>query len=266
MFFACSYCINRHDILKPRKELIPEDWIKGLNRLVLKREIMTPITFQGGEPGRYKEFIGIIKNLNPNFYLDILTNLDFDIDQFMQEIPPERLQRDVPYASIRVSYHPEFSDLDTLLKKIVKMQNNNFSIGLFAVTHPETDIELVRNRAKEVEVDFRTKEFLGKHKGKLYGQYRYPEAVKGNDLRKVQCQTTELLIAPDGSIHKCHRDLYCGEFPIGNILDDDLSVSFPFRDCDKYGECNPCDIKTKNNRFQEYGYCSVKIKMNNNDG
>lgn len=258
--FGCSYCINRHNKLNPRKELSPKDWIEGLNRFILRRENEIPITLQGGEPSRHDGFIDIIKGLHPSFYIDILTNLDFDIDRFMRDIPPERLQRDVPYGSIRVSYHPEISNLDILLDKITKMQNNGYSIGLFTVAHPDTDIELVRKKAEKRCVDFRTKEFLGVYKNKLYGNYKYPEAVNGKDLKKVQCRTTEIVVAPDGSIHKCHRDLYHGEYPLANILDKDLSISFPYRNCNRYGQCSPCDIKIKNNRFQEFGHTSVEIK------
>lgn len=258
--FGCSYCINRHNLLKPRDELTPKEWIKGLNRLEMRRKLMVPITLQGGEPSAYTGFIELIKGLKDEVYIDMLTNLDFDIEEFMREISPERLQRDVPYASIRVSYHPEFSELETLLKRIVRMQDNGYSIGLFAVDHPETDIDYVRDKALACGIDFRTKELLGNYKGKLYGLYKYPDAVNGSDLKMVECKTTELIIAPDGYIHRCHRDLYHGENPVGHILYENLSISFPFRKCTRYGECNPCDIKMKNNRFQQFGHCSVVIR------
>ena len=33
------------------------------------------------------------------------------------------------------------------------------------------------------------------------------------------------------------------------------------RPCDVYGHCNPCDIKVKTNRFQEFGHTSVQIEF-----
>jgi len=258
--FCCSYCINRFDGVRPREELTGDQWIAGLNRLAFSREKMVPITLQGGEPSSHKDFVNIIGGIDPDIYVDILTNLDFDVDEFMREIPPERLQRDVPYASIRVSYHPEFSDLDELLERIAHMQNKGYSIGLFAVEHPEIDIDQIRSRAEAVKIDFRTKEFLGEYDGRLYGRYKYAEACDGEHRERVQCRTTELIIAPDGFIHKCHRDLYHGEHPIGHILDKDVRVEFPFRECHAYGQCNPCDIKLKTNRFQQFGYCAVTIR------
>lgn len=255
----CSYCINRHNGLKPRKPLTADQWIAGLNRLRMSKELNVPITLQGGEPSAHIEFLEILKGLDEGFHIDLLTNLEFDITGFMKTISPARLRRDAPYASIRASYHPEFSDLDGLLRKIKRMQEGGYSIGLFAVDHPYTDIRTIRQKALKNNIDFRTKEFLGILNGKLHGLYNYAGAVNGAPLRKVECRTTELLIAPDGHIHRCHRDLYQGENAVGHILEDFLTISFPFRQCNRYGECNPCDIKIKNNRFQEFGHCSVII-------
>ena len=32
-----------------------------------------------------------------------------------------------------------------------------------------------------------------------------------------------------------------------------------YRDCYVYGDCNPCDVKVKTNRFQQFGHTSVDI-------
>lgn len=255
--YKCEYCINRHGHLKARKELKAEQWIEGLNQLDINKKLMLPITFSGGEPSKHEGWLQIIKDLGKQFYIDILTNLDFDIDKFMAMIPPGLLQRKVPYACIRVSYHPGFSNIPILLGKIKRLQDRAYDIGLFTIDHPEM-AELTREQTEKHDIDFRLKEMLGEYKGRLYGCFKYPQGLSGK-ARKVQCKTTELLIAPDGNIHRCHRDLYAGENKLGNLLDKDLKVEFKFRDCDKYGQCNACDVKLKNNRFQEFGTCSVEI-------
>ena len=33
-----------------------------------------------------------------------------------------------------------------------------------------------------------------------------------------------------------------------------------FRPCEFYGDCNPCDVKVKTNRFQIFGHTSVEMK------
>ncbi len=258
--FHCSYCINRHGALKKRKVLTASEWERGLNRLQIDRSRMVPLTIQGGEPSYHPAWIDIINRLRTDFYIDLMTNLDFDIDRFMKEIPPDRLKRDVPYASIRVSYHPEHSNLIELIGKIKRMQEAGYSIGLFMVDHPASSVQSIKRTAQEVGIDFRLKDFLGIHEGVLWGQYKYEDAVCGPAKKDVECRSTELLIAPDGNIHRCHRDLYAGENKIANILDDELKIEFPFRYCDQFGNCSPCDQKIKTDRYQRPGACSVEIR------
>ena len=53
-----------------------------------------------------------------------------------------------------------------------------------------------------------TKDYLGFYDNKLFGKYKYPEAVACNMKKNVQCRTTELLMGPTGEIYKCTRDVY----------------------------------------------------------
>jgi hypothetical protein len=125
----------------------------------------------------------------------------------------------------------------------------------------------VREDALKAGIDFRLKHFLGFHDNKLYGEYVYPDAVSRlgetteTDQKEARCRTTELLIAPDGLVYNCHHDLYTKYNPIGNIDGEDFRVEGEYRTCRRFGYCNPCDIKIKFNRFQEWGHCSVKIKL-----
>lgn len=258
--YRCSYCLNRYGSLTHCKELSAAEWIEGFNRLGIEREWMVPVTLQGGEPSLHDGFTEIINGLRGDLYIDLLTNLDFDVDNFMKHISPERLKRNVSYASIRVSYHPEFVDANSLLAKILNMHLKGYSIGLFAIEHPQLNTYLVSELCKHLKIDFRSKDFLGEYEGKTYGLYKYPEAIRGHGgLKHVFCKMTELLIAPNGSIHRCHRDLYTGENSLGNLMDDDLKIEFKFRKCENFGSCNPCDVKLKNNRFQQWGSCSAEI-------
>jgi len=61
-------------------------------------------------------------------------------------------------------------------------------------------------------------------------------------------------------VYRCHHDLYKGFPHIGNLLEPEFDIEDIFRDCDQYGDCNPCDLKIKTNRFQKFGHCSVDIK------
>ncbi|MDP8229904.1 MAG: radical SAM protein [Candidatus Gorgyraea atricola] len=261
--YRCSYCINYFKNKKARfnKKLISgEDWIRGLNRIALRNDL--PITLQGGEPSLHRDFIYIINNLKPELKLDMLTNIQFDVDEFTRSVKPERFKRDSPYASIRVSFHPEVMRLDETLAKVLKMQDAGFSIGMWGVTHPAyKDIILrAQDKARTIGIDFRTKEFLGDYEDSLFGTYKYEMAVNRKFKKKCLCKTTEFIIGPTGGVHRCHSDLYECRESTESILDTEFQLEDVFRSCDRFGHCNPCDVKIKTNRLQEFGHTSVEIK------
>ena len=259
--YKCKYCINYFGETKfISKNISGKEWVKGLNRIVSRDDL--PITLQGGEPSLHRDFIYIINNIEEKLHIDILTNLQFDGEEFIRQVNPERLKRNAPYPSIRVSYHPDVMDFKETVDKVLKMQEAGFSIGLFGVLHPtqEKEIKRAQKECLSLGIDFRTKEFLGEYNDRLYGTYRFPEACDRKSHEKVRCRTTELIIGRDASIYRCHSDLYEGRNPIGNLLDDNFNIEDKFRDCEMFGYCNPCDIKTKTNRFQVFGHTSVEIE------
>ena len=258
----CDYCVNWFGGGNDYKRAIisGEEWIEALNRLVSRSDL--PITLQGGEPSLYPDFIWIIQNIKTDLNIDILTNLCFDVDEFIRNINHLRLCREFPYPGIRASYHPPYMDLDKLTRKVLKMQRAGFSIGIFSILHPQFEDKVLdaQKKCHDLGIDFRTKEFLGEFNGQVYGTYLYPEAI-GNDKRKrCLCRTSELIIGPDANIFRCHHDLYKNFPPIDNLLDPNFEIGDIFRECAQFGDCNPCDIKIKTNRFQVYGHTSVEIK------
>lgn len=259
----CSFCINnfeRYARSAKRKLLSGKEWVEGLNRIISKPDL--PITLQGGEPTLHKDFIYIVNNIKPELNIDVLTNLR-DEKIFIDNINPDRIKRDAPYASIRISYHPEQMNLGNLVNKTLAMQNAGFSVGIWGVMHPNQKIKIktAQKICKSKGIDFRTKEFLGEHGGKLYGQYRYPGAVSQKFRKNVFCKTTELIVGPTGHIYKCTADVNENREAIGHILDTDFQIEDKFRPCDWFGHCNPCDVKLKTNRFQIFGHSSVQIQF-----
>jgi len=258
---TCSYCINRFGMLgSGRRHLTGEEWARALNRIRTRPDL--PITLQGGEPTLHKDFYYIVNNLREDLNIDLLTNLQFDVHEFMANIGPDRIKRDAPYASIRVSYHPEVMELKPLAEKVLIMLEAGYSIGIWGVMHPSQEKEILEAQkyCKDLGIDFRLKEFLGEYEGKMYGTYRYPRACDKEFKKTVQCRTTELIMGPDGSVYRCHSDLYEDRAPVGNITDPEYRLEDIFRPCDVFGHCNPCDIKVKTNRFQVFGHTSVEIK------
>jgi len=256
---SCDYCINKSGGLEKRKELTAEQWTKGLNKI----NFDIPLTLGGGEPTKHPEFFEILDGLRRDTKIDLLTNLSFDVDEFIKKTNPKRFSNsDNPaYRSIRASFHPTGMELEETINKAVKLQEAGFSIGLFSINHPanvQGNMQMSES-ARKNQIYFFIGDFLGKdEKGKLHGFYKYPEALDGNK-KEALCKTSQLLISPNGDTHKCHRDLYLNKHPLNNILDNDFKVKDRFRKCINYGTCNPCDIKLRTNRFLQMGNCNVEI-------
>ena len=257
----CSYCINRFGKLSQHTLLSGEEWLKGLNRIVSRPDL--PVTLQGGEPTLHPDFYAIVNGVTSDLPIDILTNLEIDMDRFMKEIYPERLKRQAPYASIRVSYHPEAMEIERLAENVLLLQSAGYSIGIWGVLHPEWEGEIrsAMEYCTAVGIDFRTKAFLGDYAGVMHGKLSYPDACGRRSRRRVRCRTSELIIGPGGDIFRCHADLYERRDAVGHILDPDFVIDMEFRPCSSYGNCNPCDVKLKTNRFQDFGHTSVEIKF-----
>lgn len=255
---TCSYCINHLSGPARRAALMKgRDWIAGLNRLALKSDL--PVTIQGGEPSLHPHFIDIILGLHPRIKIDILTNLTFNVHRFVERVSPDRINRDAPYAPIRVSYHPETMALDATIEHVEVLMKAGFQVGLYSVDNDRFQPEIARARHVSADrgIDFRLKDLLGPDGARA--RYKYPGSTGASTSRSCRCRTTELLISPGGRVHRCHHDLYNDIYPLGSILDEDLRIEHVFRDCGFYGRCNPCDVKIKNDRHQVFGHTSVEI-------
>ncbi|BAM32474.1 radical SAM domain-containing protein [Helicobacter cinaedi CCUG 18818 = ATCC BAA-847] len=269
---SCPYCINLNEANSSRKSVIrnhiePEKWLDFIARLELYdkngvwREDM-PLTLQGGEPTTYKGFYTLVNGIPNKFKLDLLTNFMFNVDEFIDKIPASKFTRDAKYAAIRVSYHPGQNKIEDLIQKHHKMRDAGFYVGIYSVATPQNlaHIKEVQDICLKEGIDFRLKEYLGFDGKEWHGTYKYPEAISQNVNRFCECKTSELLIAPNGGVYRCHSDLYESRTPIGSILDPKFQIQDIYRPCFVYGHCNPCDIKVKTNRFQEFGHTSVDIK------
>lgn len=265
----CAYCINLHDNgsrseQARRHYMSADDWIVAANRLVLRPDL--PLTLQGGEPTLYPDFFRFVQEVKPEIKMDLMTNLMFDVDAFIANVPVWRFTREAPYASIRVSYHPGQNTIEDLIAKTHKLQDAGFRIGLYGIEHPDetihSHIKDIQEKCLKLGLDFRTKEFLGEHNGAMYGTFKYEECVAGSSLKQCECRTSEIIVDPAGDVYKCHSDLYRARQPIAHILDADFSEESidEFRSCESYGDCNPCDVKVKTNRFQVFGHTSVEIR------
>jgi len=255
---ACTYCINRFDRLVKTEELGATGWIDGLARIQNRADL--PLTLQGGEPTIHPQFYTIVDGLyRKGIGLDLVTNGMFNLDEFVSRVDPYVFKRRAKYASIRFSLHKKTNQAE-MVSKVHTLQKMGYKVGIWGfdnIMFMNTNRSMIR-MCKERGIDFRTKRFLST--GWEKNTYKYQNAC--TKLRKltVKCKPSELLINPSGFIFRCHHDLYNDINPMGHILNDKVKLIRGFRRCEEYGVCNPCDVKVKFNRFQEWGHCSVEIK------
>ncbi len=260
--FSCKYCINDrgNDLVIHRKELNADQWIEGINRLVVSNDIA--ITMSGGEPTIHKDFYKIVQEIyHP---IDLLTNFQFDVYDFINNVDPRKMFHNEieGYKSVRVSFHPDFMSIKEVVSKAVALQDAGFHVGILPINFPHStkfNLRLAEEARKNMVYTF-IKDYLGEYEGKIVGHYKYPEAIDRKMHDEVLCRTNEVLISPSGQVYKCHRDMYTDEYPLGSLLYEDFKLRHKFRECSNYGFCNYCDIKNKVNRFLEMGACSVEIR------
>jgi len=259
----CSYCINAYTpINRIRKQLTGQEWVRSLDRIVSRPDL--PITLGGGEPTFHPDFFYIVNELHDKGHkLDLLTNSIFHVDTFMRQISPAVFKRPAPYASIRVSYHPETMVAENVLRRVKKLLDAGYHIGIWSVNHPQYKDDLMEfaDACDRHGIDFRLKEFLGTFDGKMCWTSKYLGACDGKATQLVDCKTTELIVGTDGAVYRCHSDLYDDRAPIGSLLDESFDIQDIYRSCTMFGTCNPCDVKVKFDRFQQIGHCAVDIKF-----
>lgn len=247
--FNCGYCINKFNGLEKRVEIRGNDWVKLVNAIDFGG---LSLTLGGGEPTLHPDFFEIVEGITPK--IDLLTNLNFNVEEFIKNVDPGKFTvSDKPsYKPIRVSYHVGMSQPETLVKKAKRLQNAGFNVGIFGVRHPHLINENMEMNwlCNEHGVFFYDKDFLGKVDDKMYGYFKYPDGFTG-EKKEVECRLRELLISPDGKFFKCHRDLYHNENPIDG--------EYKFRRCSNFGDCNPCDLKLKTNKYLGGIDCQTEI-------
>jgi hypothetical protein len=165
------------------------------------------------------------------------------------------MKRKAPYASIRVSFHPATMSLTDTINRVRVLKNKGYSVGVWIVDHPDDAlVPFYQKSFITAGIDCRLKEYLD---GKNHGTYKYMELQGKQD---VLCRPSELLIAPDGSMFRCHGDLYGNRSPYAHVLDAKVELYDTYRPCVVVA-CNSCDIKVKTDRFQVDGHCAVEIKV-----
>jgi len=163
--FRCPYCWFYKEWANMKKRnvyLSPDEWMVHWNRIYDKYgEVKIEIV--GGEPSIYPNFIELVKKLSSVHLVKITTNLSGDVERFVKEISPDRVNLDL-------NYHVSFIDLETVIKKARILNNAGFKSGVCFLAYPPQmkQIDRLSKVFKETGINFALAAFWGEHEGKKY--------------------------------------------------------------------------------------------------
>ena len=235
--FRCPYCWFYKDWARLASRsvyLSPDEWMVHWKRIYDKYgEVRIEIV--GGEPFIYPNFIELVKKLSALHSVKITTNLSGDIERFVQEIDPKRVDLDL-------NFHILFIDLETVIKKTHMLNNAGFKAGVCYLAYPPQmhKIKYLSERFKNEGINFALAAFWGEHNGK-----KYPDAYTEEEREMMRPYLGDIArvtyhlnaksprdklckagfryadIQADGNVVRCSP---LADKSIGNIMDDNFQL------------------------------------------
>lgn len=210
--YKCSYC-KPQDIKEVYLKI--EKWLE-IWQDIYERYGTCQIHISGGEPFIYPDFLKLIIDISKIHTLEFSTNFSWDITSFIENISPER-------ARIGVSLHPEFTDFDKFLDKIILLKNAGFEVWVNYVGYPPIlkEMSTYREKIKELDIHFSILPFDGHFKDRRYPagyteeEKKYlTDCAEGDEVNKktVDWKTDEAKSNTKGML--CHMgQMYARIYP-----------------------------------------------------
>jgi len=250
--FRCPYCWFYKGWAKAAKRniyLSPEEWMAHWLRIYDKYGSVR-IEITGGEPFIYPNFIPLVKKLSNIHTVKITTNMSGDIETFVREISPERVNLDL-------NFHPLFADLETFINKTLLLKKSGFKAGVCYLAYPPQmkRINDFRERFQQIGVNFALAAFWGE-----YQDRRYPDSYTEQEIEIIRPSLGDIdriiyhlrgespkgklcnagykyaVVQADGYVVRCGQ--IADKF-IGNIMDKDFHLFNRPLPCES--EACPCN-------------------------
>lgn len=250
--FRCPYCWFYKGWAEGSKRniyLSPEEWMKHWSKIYDRYgEIHIEIT--GGEPFIYPNFIKLVKLLSSIHTVKITTNMSGDIETFVKEIDPRRVNLDL-------NFHPSFADIETCIKKALLLKEGGFKAGVCYLAYPPQmkQMGISKKRFEEKGINFALAAFWGEYQGKRYpASYTQEEKdfirpflgdidriiyhLKGESPKGRLCNAgyKYAVVQADGNVVRCGQ---IAEKFIGNIIKEDFQLFKTPLPCE--AEVCPCN-------------------------
>jgi len=126
--YRCPYCGVWERKNNGNPALDANQWLNVWNKIFDKYGSCR-IYMSGGEPSTYPYFYDLVRELTNKHIVDICTNLSWDVDKIIPEIPGEKLK-------ISATFHPSFADFNIFFAKAVKIKAYLSNSQIFYVAYP----------------------------------------------------------------------------------------------------------------------------------
>lgn len=182
--YRCSYCLNGFEEPPGFRILSPEEWSSVWENIYNNYGTVS-MQITGGEPAVYPNFFKIMKEISRMHYIDLQTNLFWDPQEIIGYISLEHISR------IGGSYHPQYTEFEPFLEKLVKLRDAGFWVEVNYVAYPPIldEAKEYLNMAEEKKIKFTTLSFQGEYQGR-----RYPESYSDDEkaiLKKLNLASGE---------------------------------------------------------------------------
>lgn len=163
--FRCPYCWFYKEWARLGSRnlyLSPDEWMMHWKRIYEKYgEVRIEIV--GGEPFIYPSFIELVKALSAIHSIKITTNLSGNIEHFVKEIDPKRVELDL-------NFHILFIDLETVIRKTLILKKAGFKSGVCYLAYPPQMYKIrdLSERFRKEGINFALAAFWGECGGKKY--------------------------------------------------------------------------------------------------
>jgi len=237
--YCCPYCGVWRDNPDKDPNLNVEEWDSIWTR-IYNNYGSCHIYMSGGEPSVYSGFYDLVRRLSLKHSIEICTNLSWEVDKLVPEIPPSKLK-------IAPTFHPSQADFNSFFKKVIRVKKYlpNAQVyyvaysgqqikempqrsamlkehGISLIPYPLRGDQVVLNTAEEETIVREVSPYTG---DKIEYQLK-KISPKGKLCRAGQYYA---VIRTDGMVDRCSQ-YHTGE--VGYFLDKDFKL---------FDNANPCE-------------------------
>ena len=281
----CKYCIqylSRDEFMNAKQDyahegLSSKQWVDFYNSI--QKHKLQRLSVVGGEATLHDGFFDVVNGVK-GYYKTVTTNLCApcfeDIpNRFAASVQDEAKET----LRINTSFHPKIISVDEFSSRVHQLKELGFVVDQIAmVDHPTSNFNYYYHEFIKKGLALNPQTFLGKFNNVLLP---HPEFSISNDYRehgiddyekytegfscetksKVLCMTRRFLVAPNGSIFRCHYHLYSNRSPVGSVRSGTLPNPTDFVECVDYGYCNPCDYPHAKFRSMEIHLPNILMSL-----